>query len=83
MKILAAIAAAILCACAAQAADYVPPKGSWAVHTPQSEGFDPAKLQAAIDFAVANETRFPPLGVRDRLVHYVQCVHDSLLSGQL
>ena len=42
------------------AADYVPPKASWQTHAPQAEGFDPAKLQAAIDFAVANETKFPP-----------------------
>jgi CubicO group peptidase (beta-lactamase class C family) len=44
----------------AQAADYFPPKGQWQTHTPAAEGFDPAKLQAAIDFAVANETKFPP-----------------------
>jgi len=60
MKILAAIVGLALCVSAAQAADYVPARGAWAVHTPQGEGFDPAKLQAAIDFAVANETRFPP-----------------------
>ena len=60
MKTFAAVVGLALCLSAAQAVDYVPPKGSWAVHTPQSEGFDPAKLQVAIDFAVANETRFPP-----------------------
>lgn len=43
-----------------RAADYVPPKGSWQTHTPRAEGFDAAKLQAAIDFAVGNETKFPP-----------------------
>ncbi|MBL6938472.1 MAG: serine hydrolase [Alphaproteobacteria bacterium] len=60
MKILSAVVGLALCVSAAQAADYVPPKGSWATHTPASEGFDPAKLQIAIDFAVASETRFPP-----------------------
>jgi len=45
---------------AAFAADYVPPKGSWQAHTPEAEGFNPTKLKAAIDFAVANETKFPP-----------------------
>ena len=45
----------------AQAADYVPPKGeAWTRHTPAQDGFDAAKLKAAIDFAVAHETRFPP-----------------------
>jgi CubicO group peptidase (beta-lactamase class C family) len=43
------------------AADYLPPPGdSWATHTPQQEGFDPAKLKAAIDFAVAHETKLAP-----------------------
>ena len=55
----AGFAALLLCA-AARAADYVPPKGNWQTHTAQEEGFDPAQLQAAIDFAVANEPKFPP-----------------------
>ena len=43
------------------AADYLPPPGdAWATHTPQQEGFDPAKLKAAIDFAVAHETKLSP-----------------------
>jgi CubicO group peptidase (beta-lactamase class C family) len=42
-------------------ADYVPPPGSgWETHTPEQEGLDPARLKAAIDFAVASETKFPP-----------------------
>ena len=37
----------------AGAADYLPPKGTdWARRTPAQAGFDAAKLQAAIDFAV-------------------------------
>ncbi len=52
---------AVLVSAAAQAADYVPPVGeTWATHAPAREGFDAAKLKAAIDFAVASETRFPP-----------------------
>ena len=43
-----------------RAADYVPPKGSWQTRTPEAEGLDPIKLRTAIDFAVANETKFPP-----------------------
>jgi hypothetical protein len=43
------------------AADYLPPPGDrWATHTPAEEGFDPQKLQAAIDFAVAHETKLTP-----------------------
>jgi len=43
------------------AADYLPPPGdSWATHTPQEEGLDAAKLKAAIDFAVAHETKLAP-----------------------
>ena len=42
------------------AAEYVPPPGAgWARHTPEQAGFDAAKLQAAIDFAVANENPRP------------------------
>ncbi len=43
------------------AADYLPPRGEgWATHTPRQEGFDPAKLKSAIDFAIASEPKFPP-----------------------
>lgn len=44
-----------------QAADYLPPPGDgWATQTPHDAGFDPAKLQAAIDFAVSHETKLSP-----------------------
>ena len=60
-RIAAAAAALAWLAGAAAAADYVPPPGEvWAKHSPRREGFDPAKLQAAVDFAVAHETSFPP-----------------------
>jgi CubicO group peptidase (beta-lactamase class C family) len=53
--------AALFVAPTAFAADYVPPKGDeWATQTPDQEGLDPAKLKAAIDFAVTNEAKFPP-----------------------
>ncbi|HTQ15132.1 MAG TPA: serine hydrolase [Rhizomicrobium sp.] len=56
-----AIALAFCAGTVAQAQDYVPPPGdAWATHTPQQEGFDAAKLQAAIDFAVSHETRLTP-----------------------
>ncbi|MGZ5935077.1 MAG: serine hydrolase domain-containing protein [Rhizomicrobium sp.] len=59
-KCLRTLIAAIALSASAQAADYVPPKGSWQTHTPEAEGFDAVKLKAAIDFAIANETKFPP-----------------------
>jgi CubicO group peptidase (beta-lactamase class C family) len=37
------------------AADYFPPRGVWAKRPPAELGFDAAKLQTAIDYAVANE----------------------------
>lgn len=39
----------------AVAADYFPPRGSWEKKAPAEVGFDPAKLQQAIAFSVANE----------------------------
>jgi CubicO group peptidase (beta-lactamase class C family) len=51
------IFAAVLVALPASAADYFPPKGAWQNHAPAAEGFDPAKLRTAIDFAVANESK--------------------------
>ena len=45
----------------AYAADYFPPKGdNWATRTPQQEHLDPAKLKAAIDFAISAELKYPP-----------------------
>ena len=45
----------------AVAQDYVPPRGdeNWEQRAPASLGFDPVALQAAIDFAIANETTAP------------------------
>jgi len=44
----------------AQGADYFPPHGAgWATHTPREAGFDPARLQDAVDFAIANENTEP------------------------
>ena len=41
-------------------ADYFPPKSAWQTRAPETEGFDPAKLKAATDFAVANEAKLSP-----------------------
>jgi CubicO group peptidase (beta-lactamase class C family) len=46
------LAAALwLAAAAALAADYVPPRGSWATRDAAAAGFDPTKLAAAVDLA--------------------------------
>jgi hypothetical protein len=46
---------------AAHATDYFPPPGgAWATHSPAEEGFDAAKLQTAIAFAVAHEAKLSP-----------------------
>jgi len=55
------VAIAVLFASSAYAAHYLPPPGDqWKTHTPAQEGFDSAKLKAAIDFAVAHETKLSP-----------------------
>jgi CubicO group peptidase (beta-lactamase class C family) len=53
---LVPLVAAILVASAlrAQPATYFPPKGEWKVARPADVGMDSAKLQAAVDFALAN-----------------------------
>jgi CubicO group peptidase (beta-lactamase class C family) len=62
MRILgSAIIVTAFLAASAHAADYLPPPGdAWATHTEAQEGFDAAKLKAAIDFAVAHETKLTP-----------------------
>jgi CubicO group peptidase (beta-lactamase class C family) len=50
----------LFAAAPAQAGGYFPPAGEWTSHSPAREGVDPAKLKAAVDFAIASETRFPP-----------------------
>ena len=58
-----AIAAIALTAACSQAQDYVPPEddAAWSRLSPEEAGLNAGRLQAAIDFAVANETR-PPEG---------------------
>jgi len=63
MNVRIAIAALLLAATSGHAAGYLPPPGdAWETRKPSREGFDAAKLKAAIDFAVAHETKlFPAL----------------------
>ncbi|MCX6951702.1 MAG: serine hydrolase [Verrucomicrobia bacterium] len=39
----------------ATGAEYFPPRGTWERRSPAALGFDPARLQQAVDFSVANE----------------------------
>ncbi len=60
-SIIAALTASVLVA-PVWAQDYVPPAGDeeWERRAPESLGFDPDALNAAIAFAIENETRHPP-----------------------
>src|SRR5688572_4994128 len=40
----------------AQRAPYYPPANEWARRAPEQSGFDPAKLQAAVDYAKTSES---------------------------
>ena len=60
-RMFGAVAGLVMLGGPVLAADYVPPKGdNWASHKPEQEGFDAAKLKAAIDFAVSAELQYPP-----------------------
>jgi CubicO group peptidase (beta-lactamase class C family) len=45
--------------CSARHGPYVPPRGSWAHHDPAREGFDPARLAAAVEWVKTQETDMP------------------------
>jgi len=62
MKPIVAAAAALLFADPVLAQDYVPPTGDerWERRDPAALGMDEAALEAAIAFAIENETRHPP-----------------------
>ncbi|HKC57891.1 MAG TPA: serine hydrolase, partial [Vicinamibacterales bacterium] len=56
---LALIAVAVASGAAAQTAPYYPGRFDWQKHTPQQEGFDAAKLDEAIKFAIASDNPAP------------------------
>ena len=60
---------------AAQTA-YYPPAGQWARKTPAEVGMDAAKLKAAMDFMLANETRSPTRDFSDQ-----EIVNGKLLAS--
>jgi CubicO group peptidase (beta-lactamase class C family) len=60
---------------AAQTA-YYPPAGQWARKTPAEVGMDAAKLKAAMDFMLANETRSPARDFSDQ-----EIVNGKLLAS--
>jgi len=49
----------VLVACAASAADYVPPRGAWEEIAPAEAGFDPARLAEAVAWARAQAVTEP------------------------
>ncbi|MGH8310114.1 MAG: serine hydrolase, partial [Steroidobacteraceae bacterium] len=60
VSLLASLLPLLAPAASAGDADYVPPRGAdWARRSAEQAGFDPTRLQTAIDFAVANESREP------------------------
>src|ERR1051325_6221208 len=50
---------ALAASAAAQNAAYYPERFDWQKHTPQQEGFDAAKLDEAIKFAIASDSPAP------------------------
>ena len=71
MRISARYGAGILLALlttAGLAADYFPARGTWEERTPSQVGMSAERLQAAIDFAIANEATDPrDLGLRHEM----------------
>ncbi len=60
ISVLASLLPVLAPAASAGDADYVPPRGAdWAKRSAEEAGFDPVRLQTAIDFALANESREP------------------------
>jgi len=49
----------VVSSASAQTAPYFPGRFDWQHHTPQQEGFDAAKLDDAIRFAIASENPAP------------------------
>ncbi len=54
-----ALAAIVLAAPLLAQNDYFPPRGKWERRTPAQMGFDAARLQAAVDFSIASESKAP------------------------
>jgi hypothetical protein len=80
---IALLGAALLCLSPVHAADYFPPKGDgWSRRTPQQEKFDPAKLKAAIDYAISAELKYPPeLAKAADIIGDIQIVDQCLADG--
>ena len=56
---LAVVMVALASSASAQTSPYYPDRFDWQKHTPQSEGFDAAKLDEAITFAIASDNPAP------------------------
>jgi CubicO group peptidase (beta-lactamase class C family) len=67
--LLRAVAGALLAqavAAACLSAQYVPPQGQWERRAPEALGLDPAAVEAAVSFAIENESS----GARDLLENH-------------
>jgi len=71
----------LLLATSAPAQGYYPPRGDWARTTPAQAGFDPKRLQEAVDYAIAHEAREP----RDQSVSLAQSfgAKEPFFEGQI
>ena len=54
-----ALAAIVLAAPLLAQNNYFPPRGKWERRTPAQMGFDAARLQAAVEFSIASESKAP------------------------
>jgi CubicO group peptidase (beta-lactamase class C family) len=63
------------------AGGYFPPRGEWARSTPAQAGFDPQRLQEAVDFALAHEAKEP----RDQSLALAQSfgAKEPVFDGQI
>lgn len=59
LSLLLAAAAPALAQSAAPARHYFPPKGEWERRSPAEVGMDPALVDSAVAYAIANETSWP------------------------
>jgi CubicO group peptidase (beta-lactamase class C family) len=57
-----------------------PPRGSWSSMSPESAGFDAARLQAAVEFAVAQETPQPRDLALAIALDFAREPHDAIIG---
>jgi CubicO group peptidase (beta-lactamase class C family) len=86
MSVKPVFVAAVLAlqAITAHASDYLPSAGAtWAMRLPEKAGFDPAKLRAAIDFAIAQESPAPRDLALATTLNFAREPYDALIGPTL